>query len=58
MIRLVALHIARSVRLTARSLSEAVRDARAAVEVSSIAYLLRHVPAIKLAPEWRPTLAG
>ena len=58
MIQLVALLVARPVRLTARALSEAVRDGRAAFEVSSVAYLLRHVPAFELAPECRPALAG
>jgi hypothetical protein len=58
MIRLVAPLVARPVRLTARALSEAVRNGRAAFEVSSVAYLLRQVPAFELAPEWRPALAG
>jgi hypothetical protein len=58
MIRLVALLVARPVRLTARALSEAVRDGRAAFEVSSVAYLLRHVPAFEPRPKWQPALAG
>ena len=58
MIRLVALHVARPVCLTARALSKTMRNGRAAFEVSSLAYLLRQVPAFELAPEWRPALAG
>ncbi len=58
MIRLVALHVARPVCLTARALSKAVRDGRAAFEVSSLAYLLRNVPAVELTSELRPALAG
>jgi hypothetical protein len=40
---LVALLIARSVRVTIRATAETMRDGRAAFEVSSVAYLLRHV---------------
>ncbi len=58
MIRLMALHVARPVCLTARALSKAVRDGRAAVEVSGLTHLLRHVPAFEPTLEWRPALAG
>ena len=58
MTRPVTLHVARPVCLTARALSKAVRDGRTACEVSSLAYVLRNVPAVELTPEWRPALAG
>jgi hypothetical protein len=58
MIQLVALHVARPVCLTARALSTTMRNGRAAFEVSSLAYLVRNVPAVELTSERRPALAG
>jgi hypothetical protein len=50
MIRLIAAHLPRPVRVT-------LRDFRSAFEVSSVAYLLRNAPDLAPAPEPQPALA-
>lgn len=57
MIRIDAMTPARFARRIPDVLAERIRDARAAFEVSSLAYLLRHMAAAPAA-ERRPALAA